>query len=47
MTGNGGRWVMSGIGGWRRLVSGVNAVLLFDGFLGVFVCVVPTSSGRS
>ena len=47
MTGNGGRWGRSGIGGWRRLVGGVNAVLLFDGFLCVFACEVPTGGGRS
>ena len=47
MTGNGGRWWISVIGGLRQLVGGVNVVLLFDGFLGVFVCEVPTGSGRS
>ena len=46
MTGNGGMCGISGICGLRRLVGGVKAGLLFDGFLGVFACVVP-SSGRS
>jgi len=32
MTGNEGMWGISGIGGLRRLVGGVNGVLLFDGF---------------
>jgi len=47
MTGNVVMWGISGIGGLRRLVGGVNAVFLFDGFLGVFAFVVPSSSGRS
>jgi hypothetical protein len=47
MTGNEGMWGISGLGGLRRLVGGVNAVLLFDGYLCVFACEVPTGSGRS
>jgi len=46
MTGNGGMCGISGIGGLRRFVGGVKSELLFDGFLGVFACVV-LSRGRS
>ena len=42
MTGYEGMWGISGLGGLRRLVGGVNWVILFDGFLGVFACVVPS-----
>jgi len=44
MTGNGGISGIGGIGGWRRLVGGVKAVIPFDGFLCVYACVVVSIS---